>query len=814
MSVPSYRPLVELDANGQLKRLNMHPGQMQAWRSQARFIFLLAGTQGGKCGRFRVLTASGERKFVADMQVGDHVFCLGPHQRIQVSTVTAVLDTGVQETYRVTTATGREIVVTGDHPLYGSEGWRPTRDFAVGDPIGVPAVIPVLGCLQPSVHEIWQTWHRIRETGEIPAIVYRWSRSALSVLLPGLVTARSLQTARDLQHLWLRLGGVMTIRQRDDGYLLRPVTCNKTVTTGDIYWDRIAAIVPLGPDHVYDITVDDGHNFIADDIFAHNTSWGPWWLHREIMRRGGGDFLAVTGTYDLFKLKMLPEILHVFVDILKIGRYWSGDRVLEIRDPETGEFWADSRSDDMWGRVILRSASAGSGKDDVGVSGLESATASGAWLDEVGLSSFTLAAWEAVLRRLSIHQGRVLGTTTLYNLGWLKQEIYDPWEAGDPEIDVIQFDSIENPAFPIAEYLERRQKMPAWKFDLMYRGRYAKPAGMIYCDFNESRHIVQPFHLPIDWKRFVGVDPGAVNTATVWLAHDKDTDRYYVYNESLEGGETSSGHVAAAIRRSGGSIRGIKFFGGAPSEHQFRMDWATAGCTVEQPPVSDVEGGIDRVIELMKTDRLYVFNTCSRLLAEIRSYSRQVDARGESTEKIQNKEKYHCFVAGTLVTTDHGQVPIEDIRIGDLVLTRAGFRPVYISARTGRRPIWELETETGLALLGTGDHPVFTGYTGFTPLQDLPPGDPLGTPTGVDHVRRVSLTGEVAPVYNLSVAGQPEYFANGILVHNCLDALRYAVCGLPKSTKAIDPEKVKRIPHPIPSMRFGKQSRRSLPGFH
>ncbi len=35
------------------------------------------------------------------------------------------------------------------------------------------------------------------------------------------------------------------------------------------------------------------------------------------------------------------------------------------------------------------------------------------------------------------------------------------------------------------------------------------------------------------------------------------------------------------------------------------------------------------------------------------------------------------------------------------------------------------------------------------------------------------------PVYNLTVAGAHEYYANGILVHNC-DALRYVVSSLPK----------------------------------
>ena len=32
-----------------------------------------------------------------------------------------------------------------------------------------------------------------------------------------------------------------------------------------------------------------------------------------------------------------------------------------------------------------------------------------------------------------------------------------------------------------------------------------------------------------------------------------------------------------------------------------------------------------------------------------------------------------------------------------------------------------------------------------------------------------------SPVYNLTIGGEPEYFANGVLVHNCLDSLRYCL---------------------------------------
>jgi len=41
----------------------------------------------------------------------------------------------------------------------------------------------------------------------------------------------------------------------------------------DIYWDRIVSIKPSGVKRVYDLTVDKTHNFIANDIVVHNTSF-------------------------------------------------------------------------------------------------------------------------------------------------------------------------------------------------------------------------------------------------------------------------------------------------------------------------------------------------------------------------------------------------------------------------------------------------------------------------------------------------------------------------------------------------------------
>jgi replicative DNA helicase len=40
----------------------------------------------------------------------------------------------------------------------------------------------------------------------------------------------------------------------------------------DIYWDEITAIEPIGEHQVYDLTVPDGSNFIAQDVCVHNTA--------------------------------------------------------------------------------------------------------------------------------------------------------------------------------------------------------------------------------------------------------------------------------------------------------------------------------------------------------------------------------------------------------------------------------------------------------------------------------------------------------------------------------------------------------------
>lgn len=73
----------------------------------------------------------------------------------------------------------------------------------------------------------------------------------------------------------------------------------------------------------------------------------------------------------------------------------------------------------------------------------------------------------------------------------------------------------------------------------------------------------------------------------------------------------------------------------------------------------------------------------------------------------------NCFVAGTKILTPNGEVNIEELQIGDEVITPLGVsRIIYTHVN-------KAEVIENMGLIGTADHKVFTWNEGFKPLQML-----------------------------------------------------------------------------------------------
>jgi len=111
-----------------------------------------------------------------------------------------------------------------------------------------------------------------------------------------------------------------------------------------------------------------------------------------------------------------------------------------------------------------------------------------------------------------------------------------------------------------------------------------------------------------------------------------------------------------------------------------------------------------------------------------------MDSRGRRVVEPKERTKSRlgrspdCFVAGTLVMTEFGNQPIEEVNIGTMVWTRFGWCDVV------GRGMTEFECETirvefsdGSVLTGSRNHPVWENNNGWTSLGDLKPNDTVQT---------------------------------------------------------------------------------------
>ncbi len=380
---------------------------------------------------------------------------------------------------------------------------------------------------------------------------------------------------------------------------------------------------------------------------AGKTSLGALWLHQEMLRCGPGDYLVAAPSFPLIDKAAGPELEHLFQHVLKLGTM--------RRSPSWQFVFHQNVNLEGWGKLSRPARIIIGHADDPDT--LEAMRAKAAWLDEAGQSSFKQASWEVVQQRLANDSGRVLITSKPYNLGWLKRLVYDPWHAAGKkhsEIDVISFDSRMNPEFPESEYERARATLPAWRFDMMYRGLFTRPAGVIYEGFDTAKHVVKRFRPSPDWPRFIGVDFGAVNTAAVYLAgemaHGKPTGRYFLYKTYYPAGRhevkvSPAKHAEAILSGEVVTLSGeprIPYtVGGSKSEDEARADFGAAGLYVAEPPIKDVEVGIDRVHAMIQQGNLLVFADQTDIIDDLSTYARELNEQGEPTEKIEAKETWH-----------------------------------------------------------------------------------------------------------------------------------------------------------------------------
>src|SRR4051794_18316382 len=96
---------------------------------------------------------------------------LGPDGRLTLADVSHCLADGIKPVLRITTRSGRSVVITHTHPLLTARGWRPAGEVAVGQSVAVPRELPHFGTTRLTdleVDRLVELTDLVAARGEIP----------------------------------------------------------------------------------------------------------------------------------------------------------------------------------------------------------------------------------------------------------------------------------------------------------------------------------------------------------------------------------------------------------------------------------------------------------------------------------------------------------------------------------------------------------------------------------------------------------------------------------------------------------------------
>ena len=248
-------------------------------------IIIAARPSMGKCLTARTLVddpLTGERLTIEEAvrQKMSHIAGVSECGRIRPTAISDWIDSGIKPAFRVTTKTGRFVEVTGHHPFLTVKGWQPLHDLVVGDSIAVSRWLPILS--NPKRRMSFYAIPKLAEAlrcGKRSRLKFLWSIAdngcmgvfAKSALASGEFCTPEEDIARAVQHALLRGRVVTVLSQTEEGWKLTPFTPEASPWP-DLFLDEIVSVEPLGEQQVYDLTVPDGANFIAQDIIVHNTA--------------------------------------------------------------------------------------------------------------------------------------------------------------------------------------------------------------------------------------------------------------------------------------------------------------------------------------------------------------------------------------------------------------------------------------------------------------------------------------------------------------------------------------------------------------
>lgn len=276
--------------------------------------------------------------------------------------------------------------------------------------------------------------------------------------------------------------------------------------------------------------------------------------------------------------------------------------------------------------------------------------------------------YEECLMRVIDKCGDVFGTMTpLKGLTFIYDEIYLN-KGGSSEIWYEFMDWDDNPYLSKDEIKLLSNSLSEDQLESRKYGRFKSNSGLVYPEFDENFHVVEPFDIPKEWQDTVSIDPGLNNPLSAhWYCVDFD-DNVYVCAEHFEAGKDVAYHSSEIKRISDtlgwkrdrlGRITALidsaanqKTLASGKSVTELFCEF---GIDVNPHVNKDMFTGLQRVKQYLKKDNgmpnIYIFKNCVNLIRELKSY-RWGD--GDNPKKIDDHSldelRYY------LMTRPHGKI--------------------------------------------------------------------------------------------------------------------------------------------------------------
>ena len=242
--------------------------------------------------------------------------------------------------------------------------------------------------------------------------------------------------------------------------------------------------------------------------------------------RGTHPFKRITRPMDLWAVSLTNEV----------QRDVAQKKVLSYLDPKwiKGVKMREGRADDpdhgVIDFILVESVHGGNSiigfkSCDQGRERFQGTSKDGIWFDEEPPLEIYQ---ECVMRTLDCN-GYIWGTMTpLKGLTWVYDLIYLN-ERDDPEVWYIAMSWEDNPYLPAEEVKRLTLTLTDEELEARRHGRFVALSGLVYKEFREEIHVIDPFPIPREWQDTISIDPGMdAPLSAHWYACDHDGNVYVV----------------------------------------------------------------------------------------------------------------------------------------------------------------------------------------------------------------------------------------------------------------------------------------------